>query len=147
MPENDKLIFLISTAQHLLKTHLQNELKKEGVLLTPSHTSILFALQKFGPQSMNSMSKILHVKNSTVTGLIDRLEKNELVSRNAVGNDRRKWDIAITEKGEQEITKAQNIVNRVNEKIKEGCSKEEVEVFKKVLGLFYAKFGNSLGNC
>ncbi len=146
MSNDDKLIYLISTAQHLLKNHLKNELIKENVVITPSHTTILFTLQKHGPQTMNSLSKLLFVKNSTVTGLVDRMENNGFVSRNAVGSDRRKWDIAITDEGLQEITKATSIVKTINDKIKEGCTERDIESVKKVLTLFYSKFGGTTEN-
>ena len=141
MANDDRLIYLISTAQHLLKNHLKNELIRENVSITPSHTTILFTLQHDGPQTMNALSKLLFVKNSTVTGLVDRLERNGFVSRNAVGNDRRKWDIAITEGGLREIEKAKTIVNGINDKISEGCTTLEIEAVKKVLTMFYSKFG------
>ncbi len=141
MAEDDRLIYLISTAQHLLKNHIKNELRKENVVITPSHTSILFTLMDNGPQTMNSLSNVLFVKNSTITGLVDRLEKNGFVSRNAVSNDRRKWDIAITEKGVNEIKKAKSVINAINDEIKEGCTQQEIEAIKKVLTLFYSKFG------
>ena len=143
MSENDKLIYLISTAQHLVWNYLKNELKKENVILTPPQTTILFSVMKYGSQSMNALSKLLSIKNSTTTGLVDRLEKNGLVSRNTVSNDRRKWDIAITKEGIKEIAKAKTVVNAVNDEIKKGCTKQEIEAMKKVLTLFYSKFGES----
>lgn len=145
MSENDKLIYLISKAQHLMWNFLRNELKKENVILTPPQTTILFSLKKYGPQSMNALSKLLSIKNSTTTGLVDRLEKNGLVSRNTVSNDRRKWEIAITKGGITEIKKAQTVVNAVNDEIKKGCTKQEIEAMKKVLTLFYSKFGEPDG--
>jgi DNA-binding MarR family transcriptional regulator len=143
MSETDKLIYLISKAQRLVWNYLNSELKKEDVIITPPQTTILFSIMKYGPQSMNALSRLLRIKNATTTGLVDRLENNGLVTRNAVGEDRRRWDIDITEKGVAEITKAKTIVNEVNDKIKEGCSKREIEALKKVLSLFDAKFGDA----
>ena len=92
-----RVLDVIQKNKELLKSN--NELKKENVIITPPQTTILFSIMKYGPQSMNALSKLLFIKNSTTTGLVDRLEKNGLVSRNTVGNDRRKWDIAITKEG------------------------------------------------
>ena len=147
MSENDKLIYLISKAQHLMWNYLKNELKKQNVILTPPQTTILFSLMKYGPQSMNALSQLLSIKNSTTTGLVDRLEKNRLVRRNNVSNDPRKWEIAITKEGIKEIKKAQIVVNAVNDAIKKGCTKQEIEAMKKVLILFYSKFGEFDESC
>ena len=39
MPDNDdRLIFLVFTAQHVLRKYLQEEFRKEKILITPSHT-------------------------------------------------------------------------------------------------------------
>ncbi len=137
---DDRLIFLILTAQHLLKKRLQEEFRREEVLITPSHTGILFTLEEKGPQSMNSLSEFLFVKNSTVTGLIDRLEKNRLVRRNPVGGDRRSWHISITGKGLEELDKARKIIHRINDEIKEGHPESDLKGMKNVLGAFFSKF-------
>ncbi len=137
---SDRLIFLILTAQHLLKKRLQDEFRREEVLITPSHTGILFTLEEKGPQSMNALSESLFIKNSTVTGLIDRLEKNRLVKRNSVGGDRRAWNISLTEKGLEELDKARKIIRRINNEIKEGHSEADIQGMKNVLGTFFSKF-------
>jgi len=140
MPDNDRLIYLVFTAQHLLKKYLQDEFRKEKILITPSHTGILFSLEKNGPQPMNALSKLLFIKNSTVTGLIDRLEKNQLVQRNPSGSDRRKWNISITDKGIKEINRAKVIIKRINDEIKKGNPASDVKAMQKVLKGFFKKF-------
>ena len=52
MPENDKLIYLISKAQRLVWNYLNNELKKNHVIITPPQTTILFSLMKYGPHAV-----------------------------------------------------------------------------------------------
>ena len=141
MPDNDdRLIFLVFTAQHVLRKYLQEEFRKEKILITPSHTGILFSLVRNGPQSMNALSKLLFIKNSTVTGLIDRLEKNQLVQRNPIGGDRRTWSISITDKGIKEINRAKVIIKRINGEIKEGHPASDVKAMQKVLKGFFPKF-------
>ncbi len=140
MVNSDKLIYLISTAQHLLRNHLKSEFEKGSLTITPSHSAMLFYLLDNGPQTMNELSNLLFIKNSTVTGLIDRLEKNGIVKRNHVGNDRRKWNISITSKGIDEITKAKAIINKINSEIKDGFSEQEIESMAKVLSSFTDKF-------
>jgi DNA-binding MarR family transcriptional regulator len=114
MPKNDRLIYLIATAQHLLKNHLKDRFKQEGIKITPTHSSILFLLMEKGPMLMNDLSRELYIENSTVTGLVDRLEERGFVSRLPVSNDRRKWNISITQEGIKEIKKTQEIIKSVN---------------------------------
>lgn len=140
MRESDRLIYLMSTAQHLLKNYMIVVFKRDGVKITPSHSTILFSLLKNNPQSMNDLGKILHIENSTVTGLIDRMEKGGFVERTSDPTDRRKWNISITENGVREIKKAGKTIKRINEIIKDGHSKEDIEAFKRVLNSFFDKF-------
>ncbi len=141
--DTDKLIYLVSTAQHLLKNHLIGEFKKKGLQISPSHSPILFLLEKNGPMQMNDLSSRMYIENPTMTGLIDRLEAKGLVTRVVVEHDRRKWNIAITPKGLKEIAKAKKIIHAVNEKISEGFTGPEIESFKKVLAGFFNKFNDS----
>ena len=140
MVKGERLVYLGLTAQHLLKKYVQKKFRKANISITPSHTGILFSLEKNGPQSMNDLSELLFVKNSTITGLIDRLEKNNLVKRNSIGNDRRKWHITITDKGIDEINKAKKIIKSINDEIKAGHSQSEIEGMQAVLKGFFKKF-------
>ena len=59
-----------------------------------------------GPISIGALTKIVFLNNSTVTGIIDRLEKRELVRRIRISKDRRQVHIEITEQGVEFIKKA-----------------------------------------
>jgi MarR family transcriptional repressor of mepA len=140
MSKNDRLIYLISTAQHLLKNHLKDRFKQEGIKITPTHSAILFLLMEKGPMLMNDLSRELYIENSTVTGLVDRLEERGFVSRLPVSNDRRKWNISITHEGINEIKKTQGIIKSVNSMIGEGFTKEDIKSLQKILNSFFEKF-------
>jgi DNA-binding MarR family transcriptional regulator len=72
--------------------------------------------------------------------LIDRLEKSGYVKRSDHPNDRRVYLVHLTEKGKKIANKALPIVKRLNEEVKKGYSKEEIEAFKKVLIGAFNKF-------
>lgn len=140
MSKNDRLIYLISTAQHLLKNHLKDRFKQEGIKITPTHTAILFLLMEKGPMLMNDLSRELYIENSTVTGLVDRLEEKGFVSRLPVSNDRRKWNISITQEGIKEIKKTQEIIKSVNSMIGEGFTTDDIKSLQNILNSFFEKF-------
>ncbi len=137
--KDNRLIFLTLSAAHRLKNHLIQIYKDNGIQITPAHTGIMFSLLE-GPKSMNDLSKILEIKNSTVTGLVDRLEAKKLVERVSDPEDRRKWNIRITEAGKNELTKARAIIKRINADIAQGFTQEEVTAFSKVLRSMINKF-------
>ena len=139
MLQDDRLIYLITRAQHSLMTHLKKELNARGTSITPVQAGILFLLRKKA-HTMTKLSRILSIDNSAITGLVDRLEKSGLAQRTANPKDRRTYLIRITEKGTAEIDRAYIIIKRVNEEIKSGFSEKEVEIFKKVLNSLLERF-------
>lgn len=140
MTSDDRLIHLVFTAQHRLRTHLKNALDKAGVRITPAQAGILFLLKQHDGQSMSQLSQVLSLDNSTITGLIHRLEKSDFVKRIPSSEDRRISRIHITPQGMEEIGGAEIVVQRVNETIRSGFSPEEINVFKSVLNSFFGKF-------
>ncbi len=143
MKTDDRLIYQLFMAQQKLRTYNNNALLTEGIKVTLGQAGILFLLRRDDGQTMTELSKALAVKNATLTGLIDRLERSAFVIRRASKNDRRSIRIYITPEGIEECDKAKPVIKRVNEKIKSGFSQEEIEVFKRVLNSIYQKFNQS----
>lgn len=143
MNKDDRLIYLVFLAQQLLRNYLTSTLQAEGIRITPSQTGILFLLKQQDGRTMTELSQSLGADNSSMTGLIDRLEKSGFVTRQANPNDRRALRIQITPEGIGEIDKAKKVIRRVNEEIKAGHSEEEVAAFRKVLGSFFTKFNKN----
>jgi DNA-binding MarR family transcriptional regulator len=139
MPQDDRLIYLLFTAQHRLKMHIKDELLAAGVKTTMVQAGILFMLIEKNDQAMSELSRLLLLDNSTVTGLIDRLEKTGFVQRKANPKDRRVSLIHITPKGIKEAKEAGKVINGINENIKTGFSTSEVASFTKILNSLIAK--------
>jgi DNA-binding MarR family transcriptional regulator len=140
MSVEDRLIFLISKVYQKLIINLQKSFSESGIEVTPIQVMLLFFLQMNDDSSLTQISQGLMLENPTVTGLIDRLEKLGYVKRTDHPNDRRVYLVHLTEKGNKVANKALPIVKKLNEEIKKGYSKEEVENFKKVLIGAFNKF-------
>jgi DNA-binding MarR family transcriptional regulator len=140
MAIEDRFIFLISKVCQKLIINLQKAFSESGVEVTPIQVMLLFFLQKNDGSSLTQISQGLMLENPTVTGLIDRLEKLRYVKRSDHPNDRRVYLVHITEKGNKVANKALPIIKKLNEQIKEGYSKSEIDDFKKVLIGAFNKF-------
>jgi len=140
MVVEDRFIFLISKVCQKLVINLQKSYSESGIEVTPIQGMLLFFLQKNDGSSLTQISQGLMLENPTVTGLIDRLEKLGYVKRSDHPEDRRVYLVHITEKGKKVATKALPIIKKLNEEIKKGYSKEEIESFKKVLVGIFNKF-------
>ena len=131
--DDDRLIYLLLTAQQKLKTHIMRRLQNAGVRITLGQAGILFLLLEKDGQRMNELSAALGIDNSTMTGFVDRMEKSGYLKRKDCPDDRRALQIFITPSGREQAEKASPVINSVNKEILTGFSKQEVAGFKKVL--------------
>ena len=139
MPQDDRLIYLLTRAQHSLMTHLKKELAAQGETLTPVQAGILFLLRE-NAHTMTGLSRTLSIDNSAITGLVDRLENSGLARRTPDPNDRRTYLIRITDKGKAHLDRACVTIEKVNEEIKSGFSDKDVHTFTRVLNSLLEKF-------
>jgi DNA-binding MarR family transcriptional regulator len=51
------------------------------------------------PLGMTDLSRLMHLERSSMTGLVDRVQKRGLATRVADPADRRAWRVALTEDG------------------------------------------------
>jgi len=67
--------------------------------LTATQVSVMKLLDAIGDLSLSSLSVRIGANNSTVTGVIDRMERDGLVARERSIDDRRVWLIRLTPAG------------------------------------------------
>ena len=67
--------------------------------LTGPQLTVLKVLEGLGDLSLSELSERIRAQNSTVTGIIDRMEREDLVVRSRSTEDRRVVRIQLTEKG------------------------------------------------
>ena len=92
------------------------ELNKK-YLVTAAQLNCLLALHEHGPLSLSHIGRVIMVKSSTVTGIIDRLEQKGLVIRLRNSPDRRAITIELTEAGKK---LADNAPPPIQQKIMDG---------------------------
>ena len=134
MEADDRIIYSLTEAQRILMAHLKDRLSAEGLSITVVQAGMLFLLGQRDGRTMTELSRLLFTENSSMTRLVDRMEKAGLVQRRTDPQDRRTLTISITEAGRKQAAAAKKIVRGVNEDIKARLSPEELEVLKRVLG-------------
>lgn len=71
--------------------------KHAGV--TGPQLSILLVLEEAGPMVISEVSRRVHLSRGTLTGTIQRMERNGLVTRSRSSEDRRKFTLHLAEAG------------------------------------------------
>lgn len=75
----------------------REECAKHGI--TATQLNVLKLLQAVGDLSLSELSRRMAAKNSTITGIIDRMAGAGLVTREQSAEDRRVWIIRMTDEG------------------------------------------------
>ena len=79
---------------------------QENYRITVPQLVCLQEIFEHSPISIGALTKIVYMNNSTVTGIVDRLEKKELVHRVRISRDRRQVHLEITGAGIEFLKKA-----------------------------------------
>ena len=69
--------------------------------LTGPQVTVLKLLEGVGDLSLSELSERIQARNSTITGIVDRMQRDGLVKRRRSERDRRVIEIVLTERGVQ----------------------------------------------
>ena len=106
----------------------------DNIFLNCSKNEVLifWLLYRRNEVNMTEIAEYIHVPLNTATGIINRMEKNELIVRNRSKDDKRVVLIGFSEKG---MTQFQSLVNELmyyGMKVMSSFTKEEMTLFYKM---------------
>ncbi|MEW4467324.1 MarR family transcriptional regulator [Parasphingorhabdus sp. JC815] len=104
MTNSDALLVALRQISRAIDLH-SKKLKKETGQTTPQ-LLLLKALEKDGRAKPSIIAKSVHLSHATVTSIVDRLEKSEMVTRVKSEDDRRSVEIVLTDKGRECVKNA-----------------------------------------
>ena len=108
-------------------------LKDYGVEINSAQGRIMFALWKKDGIAINELAEKTQLKKSTLTSMLDRLEKMGYVKRLRCENDRRKILIKRTSKDKNLENKYVELSEEMTKLYYKGFSKSEINRFEKDL--------------
>ena len=124
---------LLAKAEQKHNNYTKRILIKEELNITPGQMSVLYALYNGDGITITELSKKCYLDNSTLTGVIDRLEKSGLVLRGEHPDDRRQLLIYLTDTAKAKEPLIHDVMNRISTTMLAGCTEEEIVIFRKVL--------------
>jgi MarR family transcriptional regulator, organic hydroperoxide resistance regulator len=120
----------VQRAAHLLGGHLESVLAEVGVDQGEAH--VLAALAA-GPTSVGALLALVGVKRSTLTNILDRLERRGLARREINPNDRRSFVVSPTRGGQRAARKVAAAFAAVDAKLARTTTAQERQAFAAVL--------------
>lgn len=135
----DSVCILLAKAEQKHFQFTKKMLDERRLGITPGQMIVLYTLYKKDGASITDLSKRCYLDNSTLTGLMDRLERLQLVTRVDVPGDRRAFSIFLTPQALAMREQVFEVMEKVAEIMLEGCSEAEIAAFEKVLRNIFAK--------
>ena len=123
--------YLLTTAQHSVFQYLNGKLSEYDV--TPSQYGVLSCLCQREFATPKQISEILCLETSTISGVLDRMQKKGLIDRVINRDDRREVRVVPTEKGKALQEPISKIIDEVNEEVLKCFTEEEVALLKNQL--------------
>ena len=124
--------FLLTTAQHTVFQYLSQRLAPYDI--TPSQYGILNCLWiNDGTCLPRQIAELLCLETSTVSGILDRMQKKDLIDCVINPENRREILVMITPKGEALKAPVLKIIDEVNEEVLKDFSPKETEFIRKSL--------------
>lgn len=134
----------IKTISNLMRRKMENEIRKNENL-TGNHGYILGFLyhQQNKDIFQRDIEQEFSIRRSTATGILNIMEKNNLIKRIDYKGDARLKKIILTKKGIEMHKQAFDKIQEFERNIKKGLTKQEMDNFFYVLD----KIKNNMNNC
>ncbi len=119
-------LYTLNSIRQSLFAFLESEMTRENIRdIAPSHGNILYILDKKSRLHLHEITKLSLKDKSTVTSVINHLEKSGYVIKVRGNKDKRLVNIEVTEKGKRIKPALDKISEKMNSKLFEGLSAEE----------------------
>lgn len=121
--------FVLNSTQNAVHAYFKEKLRPFDV--TPIQYSMLKCLWDTDMQTPTQLAQALQVDTSTITGLIERLERKNMVARMYSQEDRRSIQIHLQETGRRLQSGIEDAIQQANIEITKGMTPEAVHLLKQ----------------
>ncbi|WP_438462887.1 MarR family winged helix-turn-helix transcriptional regulator [Marinomonas sp. PE14-40] len=134
-----RLFFLLNMAQRKLFNHVDKVCEQE--LDTPvTQLAALLYIVKHEGCVQKELAKAICLNKSAITGLIARMEKNDLVERIVDAEDARAIRLYPTSSGSQKSRDLLPYIEQLNNTFNDEFSEEEIQTVLKFLNFIIQRF-------
>lgn len=134
--KQEKIGLEIRKLNHEMNRNLELQVKAEGIdEVTLMHGWIMRYLYENREKEIyqKDIEKHFSIGRSTVTSIIQLMEKKGFIERQAVQSDARLKKVLLTEKGEKTHETIEALIIQLNQNMMEGIEPEELQTFLEVL--------------
>jgi DNA-binding MarR family transcriptional regulator len=126
--------YLISRASLAITSLMRRELAAAGVWdVRPAYLGVLLSLWREDGLRIHELGRRAGLEPSTMTGLLDRMEKGGLVTREPDPKDRRAHRIVLTARGHDVREAVLEVIDGTMEDAFAGVGDNDAETMKRLL--------------
>jgi DNA-binding MarR family transcriptional regulator len=111
--------------------------------LTQGEAHILALLAESSPQSVAELHRGLAHKRSTLTSILDRLERRNLITRRTGQPDRRTFIVSLTGTGRKLAGRVYRQFRNLEKRAQRKLTRGEIEAFERVLAALESEVSRS----
>ena len=123
--------FVTNIAAKTLSESLNSGLIEHGV--TKTQWIAMYFIDREEDLTQKELAYLMGTKEPTVTGILDRLERDNLIERKEDKSDKRRKTLNLTSEGKEKIIQLTDIAQDFKDNCLEGISDKDQEIFLEVL--------------
>lgn len=134
--EKRRMDFELHRTSRIVRRYMDNDASKSYVeKMTGTHGWAVgfFYNNRHKDIFQRDFEKEFDIRRSTASNILSLMESNDLIKRESVPYDARLKKISLTPKAVEIQSVVDDAFSRLDQKMKEGISEEEMEVFFRVL--------------
>lgn len=129
---NNTLLPYIGRTHHLLRLYLKDSFKKAKISLTREQLVVLISLNEQDGINQNELAILTKRNKTTLTRLLNNLEKKTLVRREQEKSDKRINRIYITPEGLDILDSTFPIIEDTSKMLEQDLTAEEIKSIKSI---------------
>lgn len=138
--------FLLDRTARKVKQYAQQQFKQAGFDLTVDQWLVLKNLAENPQLSQTELANLVFKDHPTLTRIIDLLHKKGHVLRVQHPQDRRSFQLHLTETGVEKVAELRPKVLEIREKAWENLTEDDFLEFKRVLNTIYKNLDDQTKN-
>lgn len=135
------LVFLLNSCQRRVQHWIEAQ-TPEPKHLSAAQAGVLFVLEKHNGLLLGELASQLDIVPSAISGLIDRMQKQQWVQRQKCPLDGRAVRVWLTESGNAQLKPLKNQLAVLNHKLSQGFNAQELAIVERWLRHIQTEFSN-----
>ena len=104
--------------------------------LSQAEAHLLATLHPTGTSTINDLHLTFGHRRSTLTSVLDRLERRVLIKRSVNAGDRRSVQVTLTAAGKKAAAHAYKVLSTAEARVRKGFTPAEVDAFRRISDAF-----------